>query len=109
MVSGAGSAAGDAIQRTIRMEGHAVVVDAEGLLAIRFDNQGRVEALAAGGLKSLDAGQLKIELTERVDLALWRDDRGRFHGVLQDCAGAVPAALARLCDDWQRLAVPAPL
>ena len=29
-----------------------------------------------------------------------------FHGVLQDSAGPVPAALTRLTDDWQRLVVP---
>jgi hypothetical protein len=109
VVSGAGAACGDAIQRTLSIEGHDVAVDAEGLVAIRLNKQGRVEALAAGGLKSLNAGALKIELAERVDLALWRDAQGRLHGVLQDCAGPVPAALARLTDDWQRLAVPVPL
>ncbi len=78
VVSGAWAASGDAIQRTISIEGHDVAVDAEGLVAIRLNKQGRVEALAAGGLKSLNAGELKIELAERVDLALWRDGRGGF-------------------------------
>jgi hypothetical protein len=109
VVSGAEAAAGDAIQRTISIAGHDVAVDAIGLVAIRLDKQGHVNALAAGGLKSLSAGDLQIELAERVDLALWRDSQGRIHGVLQDWPGPVPAALTKLTDAWQRLAVPVPL
>ena len=57
MVSGAGATCGDAIQRTLNMEGHDVAVDAEGLLAIRLNMEGRVEALVAGGLKSLQTDE----------------------------------------------------
>lgn len=109
VVSGAQDAAGDPIKRTINVDGHDVSVDAVGLFAIRTDRQGRVEALAAGGLKTLKAGEFSIELPERVDVALWRDNDGKFHGVLQDCSGEVPASLRKLTDDWQRLAVPVPL
>jgi len=109
IVSGAGAASGDLIQRTISVRDHPVAVDAVGLVGVRLDKQGRIEALAAGGLKSLDAGDLRIELPARVDLALWRDGRGQFRGVLQDCPGPVPAPLGKLTDDWLRLSVPAPL
>ncbi len=109
IVSGVGSASGDSIQRTISIDGHDMVVDAEGLVAVRLNRQRGIEALAAGGLKSLHAGDVKIDLAERVDVALWRDSQGRFHGVLQDCAGPVPEPLAKLTDDWLRLAVPVPI
>jgi hypothetical protein len=109
VVSGTGNEAGDAIQRTIQIDGHDVVVDAVGVAAVRLDKQGRVEALAAGGLKSLRAADLKIQLADRVDVALWRDGQGRFRGVLQDCNGPVPEPLANLTDDWLRLSVPAPV
>lgn len=109
IVSGVGSASGDSIQRTISIDGHDLVVDAEGLVAVRLNRQGGIETLAAGGMKSLTAGDLRIDLAERVDVALWRDSQGRFHGVLQDCAGPVPEPLAKLTGDWLRLAVPVPI
>ena len=108
-VAGVRAAAGDPIQRTIHVAGRPVAVDAVGVVAVRMDRRGRVEALAAGGLKSLSADGLKIELPDRVDLALWRDALGRFHGVLQGWPGAVPAPLQQLTHDWLRLSVPVPL
>ncbi|UCD29707.1 MAG: hypothetical protein JSV03_04280 [Planctomycetota bacterium] len=109
IVSGIEDAAGDLIRQTISVSGHPVTVVAVGLVAIRMDKQGHVEALAAGGLKSLNAGDLKIDLSERVDLALWLDNQGRFKGVLQDYSGPVPAPLAKLTNHWLRLSVPVPL
>ena len=133
-VSGTKAASGNPIQRTIHIGGRAVTVaigsvggrpaavetvglagsrpvavDALGLVAVRLDKRGRLEALAAGGLKSLNADKFKIELPERVDLALWRDGRGQFHGVLQGWSGAVPEPLQKLTKDWLRLSVPTPL
>jgi len=109
IVSGVDDAAGDPIRQTIDVNGHEVTVDAIGLVGIRLDKQGHVEAFAGGGLKSMTAGDFKIELSERVDLALWSDEQGQFKGVLQGHDGTVPATLAKLTDDWLRLAVPTPL
>jgi len=109
IVSGAKAAAGDPIQRTVHVVGHPVNVDAVGLVAIRMDKRGHVEALAGGGLKRLYADKFQIELSERVDLALWRDRRGHFHGVLQGWSGAIPAPLEKLTHDWLRLSSPTPL
>jgi len=109
VASGIENAAGDPIQQIIHVNGHEVAFDAIGLFAIRMDKQGQVEALAAGGLKSLKAGQLNIDLSKRVDVALWRNNKGQFKGVLQNCSSDIPASLAKLTDDWLRLAVPVPI
>jgi hypothetical protein len=109
IVSGAKSVSGDPIQRTVQMSGHPVAVDAVGLVAIRLDKRGRLEALAAGGLKYLKSEKFNIELPERVDLALWRDSREKFHGVIQGWTGPVPEPLQKLTKDWLRLSVPTSL
>lgn len=109
VVSGAKAAAGDPFRRTISAHGHAVSVDAEGLFAVRVDDGGQVEAFAAGGLKTLKAGALDLRLPLRVDVAFWRDEQGKSHGLLQDRPGEVPAPLRKLTDDWLRLSVPVPL
>jgi hypothetical protein len=109
LVSGARAASGDPVQRTVHVDGHPIAVDAVGMVAIRLGKRGRLEALAAGGLKSLSAAGFKLELPDRVDLALWRDSRGRFHGALQGWTGTIPPSLQKLTDDWLRLSVPVPL
>jgi hypothetical protein len=101
--------AGLPIRTEISIRGTTVKVDAEGIAAVRLDKDGKLEAMAAGGLKSFRAGAFTIDLAERADIALWRDAAGKWHGVLQGCAGRVPPPpLAALSDDWLRLAVPPP-
>ncbi|MCX6877885.1 MAG: hypothetical protein NTW21_29340 [Verrucomicrobia bacterium] len=109
LASGQNDVRGDPIQKTIKVDGHDVTFDAVGVAAVRVDKDGKVEALAAGALKSFRGGGLTIELPERVDVALWRDGSGRWHGVLQDFSGPVPAALLAYTQDWLRLSVPRPL
>lgn len=109
LVSGEKNVTGDPIQKTIKVDGHDVAFDALGIAAVRLDKDGKLEAMAAGGLKSFRGGGLTIELPERADVALWRDNQGQMHGVLQDWTGPVPATLAVITDDWLRLAIPTPL
>ncbi len=106
VVAGARSAAGDPIQRTLQVDGQSVSVDAVGVVAVRLDRQGRLDALAAGGLRSFQMRALALHLDSRVDLALWRDERGGFRGVIQDFPGEVPEPLTRLTREWIRLEVP---
>ncbi len=101
-------AAGLPIHTEILIRGAAVKVDAEGIAAVRLDKDGKPEALAASGLKSFRAGLFSIDLPDRADVALRRDEAGNWHGVLQDCAGRVPQPLAAMTKDWLRLAVPPP-
>ena len=100
---------GDPIRQTLVIDGHNVAVDALGIVAVRLDATGQVEAFAAGGLKSVSAPGLQLDLTERTDLALWRDAKGTWHGVLQGVDEPVPAVLAARTTDWLRLAMPTPL
>ena len=108
-VAGVHDPAGDPIQKTLNVDGHDVAIDAVGVAAVRLDKDGKLEALAAGAMKSFRGGGSTIELPERVDVALWRDAKGQWHGVLQDFSGPVPAALLAFTHDWLRLSVPRPL
>ena len=76
---------------------------------MRLDRSGRVEALAAGGVKKFVSHDLPLELAARADLALWRDSRGQWQGVLQGYTGAVPGELTRVTTNWTRLRFPEPL
>ena len=100
---------GDPIQKTIQIASHPVRFDAVGIAAIRLDKSGKVDALAAGALRSLSAGDLQIELTSPVDLALWHDSHGDWQGVLQGWDGPIPEPLARITAHWTRLRLPAPV
>ncbi len=108
IVAGAESASGDPIQSTYTVDGHSITVDAIGLVAVRLEKDGRLAALAVGGLKSIRAGQFSIDLAQRMDLALWHDRDGKLCGVLQDYDGPIPPALANLTPNWLRLSVPIP-
>jgi hypothetical protein len=108
LASGEKDVLGDPIRKTVNVRGREVMFDAVGVAAVRLRVDGRLEALAAGALKSFYGGGLKIDLPERIDVALWRDAGGDWHGVLQDWSGPVPAPLAALTADWQRLSVPLP-
>ena len=106
--------AGDPIHITIDVDGHKASFDAVGVAAVRLAPDGAVRALAAGGLKHFNAGDLSIDLPEPMDLALWRDDTGKFHGTVYRNAGpgndaTLPSVLTALTNDWIRLAIPQPL
>ena len=104
-VAGAKSAAGDPISETFTWRGHTVTVDAVGVVAVRFGADGRVAALAAGGLKSFRTDGLAIELPGRADVAFTTDADGKLRGVLQGWDGDVPEALKAITGDWTRLSV----
>ena len=68
-----------------------------------------LESCFIGGNVAENAGGGRaIELPERLDLALWRDQKGEWRGVLHGSAGPVPAELLAITRDWQRSAAPRP-
>ena len=101
--------AGDVIEVSQPVNGHDITAKATGVLAMRFDRIGKLETLAAGGLSRFQGGGLDIVLDPPLDLAVWRDAAGRWRGVVQDCAGAVPPALLQLTTSWQRRVTPLPV
>lgn len=109
-VSGTREVTGDPLQIRERWSGTDVTLDALGVAAVRLDTEGRVQALAAGGLRSFKAGALELDLPERIDLALWREpgSTGRWRGLLQGWDGDIPPRLAALTSQWTRLRLPVP-
>ncbi len=107
-VAGTDNIKGDPIQSDMVIQNHRVSFDAIGIAAVRLDQDGRVQALAAGGLKSFKAGDLEILLDERIDMALWINQSGEFEGVVQGWEGDIPSQLMEITGNWARLAVPVP-
>ncbi len=108
-IAGTHNVAGDTIQSTMTIRGYKAAFDAIGVAAVRLDDKGNIQAFAAGGLKFISVGSLKISLKKRVDVALWKNEQGNWIGVIQDWKGAIPAELLSLTKDWKRLDVPAPV
>ncbi len=108
LASGEHDVMGDPIRKTIQVDGHEVSFNAVGVAAVRLASNGKLEALAAGALKSFYGGGLAIELPEPVDIALWRDKKGRWQGIIQGWEGPIPSSLSAITKNWLRLAVPKP-
>jgi hypothetical protein len=107
-VAGSKRVSGDPIRTTRRIEDYQVTFDAIGVAAVRLSREGRVEALAAGGLKSFAGPGLELALEERADLALWLNEDEQWEGVIQGWEGDIPPALLDLTGSWSRLALPVP-
>ena len=108
-VAGTKNIGGDPIRSNIHVGGKAVYFDAVGIAAVRLDENGDVQALTAGGLKSFKSGSFKIGLSERSDLALWKDNQGIWQGVIQGLNGDIPAQLLKITKNWTRINLPLPL
>ncbi len=108
-VAGTHNVGGDLIRSTVKINGENVTFDAIGVVAVRLDKKGAVEAMAAGGLKLFKRGNLKIELNERIDLALRKDNQGNWSGVVQGLQGEVPLELKKITQKWTRINLPIPV
>ena len=100
--------AGDPISGTLSVGAEDVGYEAEGgLFAVRLDAAGKVEALAAGGLRRVEAPGLSLRLDRGEDVALVRRN-GRWQGLWQTAvpSASVPPALKALTDDWRILRLP---
>jgi hypothetical protein len=108
-VAGTDNATGDPIKSTFIVQGFEVRFDAMGVAAVRLNDAGKVQALAAGGLKFFKAGDFEINLQEPLDMALWKDRNQHWHGVVQGWNGDIPVALLKITTHWERLGLPVPL
>lgn len=83
-----------------------ILVDANGVFAVRFDADGALDAVAAAELKTLKIGDLSVAIPAKeigddpVDVAIWRRADGRFRGVFQRRENALPPSLEGVVDDW---------
>ena len=108
-VAGTNTVSGDPIRSTVKVQGYPVTFDATGLAAVRLDHDGQPEAIVAGGMKSFRAGNMKINLDRRIDLALLKDKQGEWEGVVQDFEGEIPEQLLSLTKKWVKISKPSPL
>jgi len=106
--AGTRNISGDTIKGDLNIGDYTASVDAVGVFAIRVDEKGKLQALAAGSLKSFRNGDFEINLEERLDIALWVDPEGEWHGVIQGGDGFVPDELAGISNDWVYLSLPVP-
>lgn len=108
-MAGTNDVGGDPIIAEVNLNGLPVFFDAIGIAAVRLDREGKIQALAAGGLKSFKAGNFEINLDQRIDLALWTTKDDRYQGVLQGWTGKVPLQLLAITKEWKKLRIPEPL
>jgi hypothetical protein len=107
-VAGTVDEGGDPIISTMKVNGYDVSFDAIGVAAVRLNDRGEVQSLAAGGLKSVKCRNFKIDLEERTDIALWINARGEWEGVLQGLKGPIPPQLQSLSNNLVILRAPVP-
>lgn len=107
-VAGTHDFGGDTIQSVFDLKNRKVMVDAIGVVAVRLDDRGNLEALAAGGLKYFKVKNFEIKLAERQDMALWKDSEGRWQGVVQGDNKVIPDALKKITGNWTYLMAPEP-
>lgn len=107
-VAGTKNGTGDPIRSTRKIGNYSVTFDAVGVAAARLDKNGKLDALAAGELKSFESGDFKITLDRPVDLALWHNNKGEWEGLIQGWEGEIPAQLLALTRNWERINLPAP-
>lgn len=108
-IAGTNTVSGDPIQTDIEIKSYPVTFDAIGVAAARLDNNGELEALAAGGLKYFKVGNFEIKLNKRVDIAIWKDQQNKWKGVLQGWMDPIPTELLDITENWIRLNIPVPL
>jgi len=107
-VAGTDNISGDTIRNTFKVADYEAVVDAVGVVAVHLDANGNVDAFVAGGLKYFKVNDFEINLDRRIDIAMWKNVKGVFQGVVQDFDGKLPETLTALTPHWDRLKIPVP-
>lgn len=108
-IAGTKNVSGDPIKSNFKINEYNVTFNALGVAAVRLNGDGSVEALAAGGLSYFKVGDFEIKLDQPVDIALWKNDKGVWSGVIQGWNELIPEELMNITDDWIRLDLPVPL
>ena len=106
LASGEKDVMGDTIRQTMNVRGHQVTFDAIGVASVRLDKTGAVQALACGGLQRFQCENMIIDLPQRIDVAMWRDQKGQWQGIVQGYSGQVPEPLIHFTTNWIKLCLP---
>lgn len=108
-IAGTNNKGGDPVIIRKYINRQTVDIDAIGMAAVRLDQNGKLDALAAGGLKLFEVGDFKIDLKERSDMALWKNEKGEWEGILQGWKDEIPETLLEITKNWKRLGLPEPI
>ena len=82
---------------------------ANGVFAVKFDEQGELVAFAASDFRSVRIQDCEITLSDSdigsapIDVALWRDSSGKWRGVFQRSVNDAPESLWRFTERWNYL------
>ncbi|HNX54014.1 MAG TPA: hypothetical protein PKO30_00410 [Prolixibacteraceae bacterium] len=107
-VAGTKQVSGDTIRTEFKIDKFAVSLDAVGVAAIRLDKSGNVKTFAASSLKHLKTGNFEINLGNRIDVALWKDEKDEWQGVIQSENPVIPNELLAITKNWVHLSLPTP-
>ncbi len=108
-IAGTNRVSGDPIRKDTLIHNHLVSFDAIGVVGIRLDETGKLDALAASDLSHFIGGGVTIDLDNRTDIALWKNQDGKWEGVIQsEKQGEIPDELERITDRWTWLKLPVP-
>jgi hypothetical protein len=99
---------GDTIRLNFKINDFDVSIDAVGVTSTQLDENGRLKALAAGGLKLFKTNEMEIKLDKRVDMALWMNDEGQWQGVIQGENQSIPNELLMITKNWMHINSPVP-
>ncbi len=109
MVAGTNTISGDPIQSDFTINGFDVSVDAIGVVGVRLNDDGSLNALVASDLKYFKINNLAIELEKRLDIALWKNKAGKYEGIIQaEKFEIIPEALLQITNKWSFLHLPVP-
>ncbi len=85
-----------------------ISAEAVGVLACRFDSKGNLNALAGSEIKKFSGGGLDFDLTNEQslpDIALWKDSKGQWKGIIQSTKNQLPNELKNITSDWRYLQI----
>lgn len=86
-----------------------ITASANGVFAVRFDENGQLNAAAGAALRRLCVGEFNVEISETeigadpVDVAIWKDANGVWRGVFQRGENVLPPSLEKTPVDWKWL------
>ena len=105
VLSGQNNVAGDTIIKKIKVKGLDVSFDIIGVGGIRLAKDGSIEAMVGGGLKSFVCGDFSIQLSERIDVVLIKEN-GIWQGYVQGLKDEIPNELKKITNRWKRIPLP---